>query len=85
MTHLSFPNLSGKLVNLGELSMEDARIIVSLMSHDISKYLYEVSHPYKIDDVLKFIKYNYDDFKLHKSIIFGINYKNKSEPNQFSY
>jgi hypothetical protein len=52
------------------------------MSHDISKYLYEVSHPYKIDNVLKFIKYNYDDFRLHKSIIFGINYKNKSEPIQ---
>ena len=29
MTHLSFPNLSGKLVNLRELSMQDARIIVS--------------------------------------------------------
>jgi hypothetical protein len=32
MTHLSFPNLLCKLVNLGELSMEDARIIVSYES-----------------------------------------------------
>ncbi|MGB9168403.1 MAG: GNAT family protein [Nitrososphaeraceae archaeon] len=82
MTHLSFPNLSGKLVNLRELSMEDATIIVSLMSHDISKYLYEVSHPYKIDDALKFIKSSCDDFRLHKSIIFAISYKNKLEPIQ---
>jgi len=72
MTHLSFPNLSGKLVNLRELSMEDATIIVSLMSHDISK----------IDDALKFIKSSCDDFRLHKSIIFAISYKNKLEPIQ---
>ena len=44
--------------------------------------LYEVSYPYKIDNVLKFIKYNYDYFRLHKPIIFAINYKNKSEPIQ---
>lgn len=82
MTHLSFPNLSGKLVNLRELSIEDAIIIVSLMSHDISEYLYEVSPPYKIDDVLKFIKFSCDGFRLHKSIIFAIDYKKKSEPIQ---
>jgi ribosomal-protein-serine acetyltransferase len=62
--------------------MEDATIIASLMSYDISKYLYEVPHPYKIDDALKFIKSSCIDFRLHKSIIFGIDYKNKSEPIQ---
>ena len=82
MTHLSFPNLSGKLVDLRELSIEDAIIIVSLMSHDISEYLYEVSPPYKIGDVLKFIKFSCDGFRLHKSIIFAIDYKKKSEPIQ---
>jgi RimJ/RimL family protein N-acetyltransferase len=79
MTHLSFSNLSGKLVNLRELSMDDAATIVSLMSYDISKYLYEVPHPYKIDDALKFIKSSCDDFKSHKTITFAIDYKNKSQ------
>ncbi len=77
MTHLSFPNLSGKLVNLRELSMDDATTIVSLMSYDISKYLYEVPYPYKIDDALNFIKSSCDDFRLHKAITFAIDYKNK--------
>ncbi|HEX2408230.1 MAG TPA: hypothetical protein VHJ38_13585 [Nitrososphaeraceae archaeon] len=79
MTHLSFPNLSGKLVNLRKLSMDDTATIVSLMSYEISKYLYEVLHPYKIDDALKFIKSSCDDFKSHKTIIFAIDYKNKSQ------
>ena len=80
MTHLSFPNLSGKLVNLRKLStLDDAATIVSLMSYEISKYLYEVPHPYKIDDALKFIKSSCDDFKSHKTIIFAIDYKNKSQ------
>ena len=56
MTHLYFPNLSGKLVNLRKLSMDDAITLVSLMNYEISKYLYEVPYPYKIDDALNFIK-----------------------------
>ena len=39
MTRLSFPYLSGKLVNLRELSMNDATTIVSLMDYEIAKYL----------------------------------------------
>jgi [ribosomal protein S5]-alanine N-acetyltransferase len=77
MTHLSFPYLSGNLVNLRELSMDDATTIVSLMSHEIAKYLYEVPYPYKIDDALNFIKSSYDDFRLRKTITFAIDYKNK--------
>ena len=79
MTHLSFPRISGKLINLRELSMDDAITIVNLMSYEISKYLYEVPYPYKIDDALKFIKSSCDDFKSHKTIIFAIDYKNKSQ------
>ena len=45
MTHLYFPKLSGKLVNLRELSIDDATTIVGLMSHEIAKYLYEVPYP----------------------------------------
>jgi RimJ/RimL family protein N-acetyltransferase len=77
MSHLSFPKISGKLVNLRELSIDDATTIVSLMSHEIAKYLYEVPYPYKIDDALYFIKSSYDDFRLRKAITFAIDYKNK--------
>ena len=79
MTHLSFPTLSGKLVNLRKLSMDDAITLVSLMNYEISKYLYEVPYPYKIDDALNFIKSSYEYFKLHKAITFGIEYKNTLE------
>ncbi|MGI0050871.1 MAG: GNAT family N-acetyltransferase [Nitrososphaeraceae archaeon] len=79
MTHLSFPKLFGKLVNLRKLSIDDATTIVSLMSHEIAKYLYEVPYPYKIDDALYFIKSSYDDFRLRKTITFAIDYKNKSQ------
>ncbi len=76
MTCLSFPCLSGKLITLRELTMDDAITIVNLMDYEIAKYLYEVPYPYKIDDALKFIKSSYDDFKLFKAITFGIEYKN---------
>jgi RimJ/RimL family protein N-acetyltransferase len=76
MIHLSFPYLSDKLFNLRELSINDATTIVSLMDYEIAKYLYEVPYPYKIDDALNFIKSSYNDFRLHKAINFGIEYKN---------
>ena len=56
MTHLSFPRISGKLINLRELSMDDAITIVNLMNYEIAKYLYKVPYPYKFDDALNFIK-----------------------------
>ena len=61
MTYLSFPYLSGKLINLRELTMVDATTIVNLMDYEIAKYLYEVPYPSRIDDALKFIKSSYDD------------------------
>ena len=78
MTHLSFPYLSGNLVNLRELSVDDATTIVNFMSYEIAKNLYEVPYPYIIDDALNFIKSSYDDFKLRKAITLAIDYKNKS-------
>ena len=78
MKHLSFPTLTGELVNLRELSIDDAISIVNLMSYDIAKNLYEVPYPYKIDNALNFIKSSYDDFKSRKAITFAIDYKNKS-------
>ena len=79
MKHLSFPTLTGELVNLRELSIDDAISIVNLMSYDIAKNLYEVPYHYKIDNALNFIKSSYDDdFKSRKAITFAIDYKNKS-------
>ena len=40
MTCLSFPCLSGKLINLQELTMDDAATIVNPMDYEIAKYLY---------------------------------------------
>ena len=48
MTYLSFPYLSGKLINLRELTMDDATTIVNLMDDKIAKYLYQVPYPYGI-------------------------------------
>jgi [ribosomal protein S5]-alanine N-acetyltransferase len=48
------------------------------LKYEIAKYLYGVPYPYKFDDALNFIKSSYDDFKLHKSITFAIDYKYKS-------
>ena len=37
MTCLSFPCLSNKLINLLELTMDDAKTIVNLMDYEIAK------------------------------------------------
>src|ERR687898_2269098 len=74
---LSFPYLSGKLINLREITMDDTTTIVNLMNYEIAKNLYEVPYPYRIDDALNFIKSSYDDFRLRKAISFAIDYKNK--------
>ena len=79
MTYLSFPYLSGKLINLRELTRVDATTTVNLMDYEIAKYLYEVPYPYRIDDALKFIKSSSEYFKSHKAIIFAIDYKNETK------
>ena len=75
MNYLSFPILTGELVNLRELSMDDASTIINLMSYEIAKYLYEVPYLYKIDDALNFINSSYKNFILQNGITFGIEYK----------
>ena len=76
MTHISFPYLSGKLINLREITIDDATTIVNLVDYEIAKYLYEVPYPYGIEDGLNFIKSSYNYFRLNKAITFGIEYKN---------
>jgi RimJ/RimL family protein N-acetyltransferase len=58
--------------------MDDAIIIVNLMSYDTAKYLYEVPYPYKIDDALNFINSSYKNFRLQNGITFSIEYKDTS-------
>jgi RimJ/RimL family protein N-acetyltransferase len=79
MISLSFPKVFGELVNLQEITIDDATTIVNLMDYEIAKYLYDVPYPYRIEDALNFIKTSYNDFKLRKAITFGIEYKNISE------
>jgi hypothetical protein len=42
MFYNAFPKLHGVLVNLRELSVNDAQDISHIMNYNISKYLYEV-------------------------------------------
>jgi hypothetical protein len=56
MTSNAFPKLFGVLVNLRELSINDAHAMAHLMNYNISRYLYEVPEPYLVQDALNFIK-----------------------------
>ena len=75
----AFPTLIGVLVNLRELSVNDAQAISQLMNYNISKYLYEVPDPYFIQDALNFVKKAPNDFESLNSVHFAIEYKDKSE------
>jgi RimJ/RimL family protein N-acetyltransferase len=82
----TFPKLSGRIVNLRELSVKDAQGISHLMNHNISKYLYDVPNPYLVQDALNFIKTCHSDFKSLRAIHFAIEYKgSKSEPRRSDY
>ena len=75
----AFPRLEGVLINLRELSLNDAQTISRLMSYDISKYLYEVPDPYSVQDALEFIKKAHNDFESLSALHFAIEYKGRSE------
>ena len=76
----AFPTLVGILVNLRQLSVNDARAIAHLMNYNISKYLYEVPDPYSIQDAMNFIKNAHNDFESVSALHFAIYYKVTSEP-----
>jgi [ribosomal protein S5]-alanine N-acetyltransferase len=76
----AFPRLIGVLVNLRELSMNDAQSIARLMNHNISKFLYEVPDPYSVQDALNFVKKAHNDFDSLIGLHFAIEYKGMSEP-----
>jgi RimJ/RimL family protein N-acetyltransferase len=79
MVSNAFPKLYGVLINLRELSVNDAQNIAHLMNYNISKYLYEVPDPYSVEDALNFIKSADSDFKSRRALHFAIEYKGKSE------
>ena len=79
MVSNAFPKLLGDLVNLRELSVNDAHDISNLMNHNISKYLYDLPDPYSVQDALNFIKTAHNDFKSLRALHFAIEYKGKSE------
>jgi [ribosomal protein S5]-alanine N-acetyltransferase len=75
----AFPRLIGALVNLRELSMNDAQAIADLMNYNISKNLYEVPDPYSIQDALAFINKAHNDFESLSALHFAIEYKGMSD------
>lgn len=80
MVPKAFPKLCGVLVNLREVSINDAQDITHLMSYNISKYLWTVPNPYSVEDALNFIKSAHSDFNSLKAVHFAIEYKGKSKP-----
>jgi ribosomal-protein-alanine N-acetyltransferase len=75
----TFPRLSGALVNLRKLSVNDAQAIANLMNSNISKYLYEVPDPYSVQDALSFINTAHSDFESISALHLAIEYKGMSE------
>jgi hypothetical protein len=68
----TFPRLIGALLNLRELSINDAHAIADLMNYNISKNLYEVPDPYSIQDALAFINKAHNDFESPSALHFAI-------------
>ena len=79
MIRNAFPRLHGVLINLRELSVNDAQDIAHLMNYNISKYLYKVPDPYSVEDALNFIKTAHNDFESLSTLHFAIEYKGMSE------
>ena len=58
-----FPKINGLLVNLRELSIDDAIDISRLMTYNISRSLWDVPYPYTVENVLNLINSSHRDFK----------------------
>ena len=79
MIRKSFPMVHGILIDLRELSVNDAQDIAHLINYNISKYLYEVPNPYSIEDALNFIKTAHNNFESLSALHFAIEYKDMSK------
>ena len=78
-SRIYFPKIKGVLVDLRELTIDDAMDISHLMTHNISKSLWQVPHPYTVQNALTFINSSHRDFKSLKAVNFAIQYKNNPE------
>jgi [ribosomal protein S5]-alanine N-acetyltransferase len=85
MTFNAFPRLRGVLVDLRELSVNDAQDIARLINYNIPKYLNEVPDSYSIQDALRFIKKAHNDFESLIALHFAIEYKAMSELSNNNY
>ena len=71
-----FPKIKGLLVDLRELTINDAVDISHLMTYNISKSLWRVPYPYTVENAVNFINSCDRDFKSLKAVSFAIQYKN---------
>ena len=77
-TYSYYPGLNGLLVKLRKLSIDDAKDISQLVTHNISKSLWKVPFPYTLEDALNFIDSSHKDFTSLKGLNFAIEYKNNT-------
>lgn len=78
-SRIYFPKISGLLVNLRELSINDAVDISRLMTYNISKSLWQVPFPCTVENAVNFINSCHRDFKSLKAVNFAIQYKYNPE------
>jgi [ribosomal protein S5]-alanine N-acetyltransferase len=71
-----FTKIKGLLVDLREISINDASDISHLMTYNISKSLWQVPFPYTVENAQNFINSSQRDFKSLKAVNFAIQYKN---------
>ena len=74
-----FPTIDGQIVKLRELLIGDAIGMTNLMTHNVSKSLWEVPYPYSIEHAQNFINSSRRDFELLKAINFAILYKSNPD------
>ena len=77
-TYSYFPELNGLLVKLRKLSIDDAKDISQLVTHNVSKSLWKGPFPYTLEDALNFIDSSHKDFTSLKGLNFAIEYKNNT-------
>jgi len=77
-TYSYFPEINGLLVKLRKLSLDDAKDISQLVTHNVSKSLWKVPFPYTLEDALNFIDSSHKDFTSLKGLNFAIEYKNNT-------
>jgi ribosomal-protein-alanine N-acetyltransferase len=75
-SRLKLPKIKGLLVDLRELSINDAVDISRLMTYNISKSLWQVPYPYNVENDVNFINSCHRNFVSLKAVNFAIQYKN---------